>query len=1453
MSRRTEAVRPGTRAGWTVCLIASILLLASCGGPSGPSETMGYEATATSASTIRVVFDAPVDAEAEEPDNYRLDDGAVRVHWAVRVAEDTILLGTDPMSEGRSYDLTVQGVPGVSGDDASAGSAFQGASDPSPVVASAVALSPEEVLLTYASRTEGRALSLSEAALDPGSYEIVRDDGAGPGLDVLGVREAATFREDRVAVILTTTPQRETAYTARVRNVATASADRLVDPNQSHADFQGIPPVDTDAPTVLHVEALSNTTVLVEFSEAVTGLQRPGVFAIVGPGGDPLAVASVKGAPAGALLTTEPQRDERTSYTLSVEGVTDRAGNALDPDPTTATFTGVSRRGPVDGDTAPPRVSNVASTSPTNVLVTFTEPVRGGGDSAENPAHYRITTATESASLEAQGVLIVVDATLRPDRTAVDLTTMTQSDVAYVLEVVNVKDLAGNQIAPPERGLDPSVQRFTGSPASGVPDDLDGDGLGDAAEQAGWSVTILAEDGTRTVRDVSSDPALPDTDGDGVGDLDERVNGTDPRSADSDGDGLTDDEELNLHYSEPTERDSDGDGLRDGLEVNFFDISPIHADTDGDQLSDDEEVEAANRDPRIADVPRIQIEVGDVALTLDERFTFTDSEGTSQTSTSSTSTTLEQGSERTYATSDTQTMTSSIESTVGAEVSYSFPKDFGASVSASVTTGSSQEYSSTVSQASSVSSNRSYNESVEKSRTIESTSEVVREVVDAAVRLPISIGSLSDVAFTVENLEITALQQDPLDRSRVIPIATLIPEVALTGGASPRYNVGPGGSKSNIVFANREVFPNTVEALMKDPRGLIFKIANYDLTDELGRNFAYTQQEIIDRTASVTVDYGDGRVESHQVATYAGFDAEGRPRGLTMDRVLREELGLDYATAPSSEILDDGGDTRVLARVGGVTADPDNAESWVVFTSDDNGDTLDTDVNFDEIVLRSGDVYRLAFMQDEDGDRIFAREEYLYGSDDESVDSDADGLGDYEEIRTGWPVRVVGRTQYTGYADPRRVDSDGDGIDDIDERDLYGTDARQRDTDADGIDDFDEVNGFTYLPKGALYDRTLTDPYSSDVPWVTNPLDPDTDGDGLSDGFEIALGSDPQVDDAADFIDTDQDGLSDTEESAACTFTVNGGDRTLDTCSSKYQPDTDGDGLPDLLERRIGSDPQRSDTDGDLLSDYDELVVSTFNRIRSSFDAAQFQRDCDLAERCFYDPSGSAGYGTAPSERDIDGDGLPDYDEVIEGWSLGTDGTRVTSDPLQADADADGMDDAQERSATTDPNDRDTDGDASINGGDRTLDTCSSKYQPDTDGDGLPDLLVVRDQRIRVTLDSITIANDGDGSSDGDLDINVTVEKPAGSSATLLDWEDEQKEDTVSIDWTDKETAFVKAVSQTFRITLDSRERDGGLTGDDDCVEDKAKSYSDAVTAGDYEFKIGSGCDITLNGTIAIF
>lgn len=147
---------------------------------------------------------------------------------------------------------------------------------------------------------------------------------------------------------------------------------------------------------------------------------------------------------------------------------------------------------------------------------------------------------------------------------------------------------------------------------------------------------------------------------------------------------------------------------------------------------------------------------------------------------------------------------------------------------------------------------------------------------------------------------------------------------------------------------------------------------------------------------------------------------------------------------------------------------------------------------------------------------------------------------------------VVGRSalEYPDFDDiDYELDSDSDGLPDYYE-DILGTDKNNPDTDGDGLTDGYEV---FYLG---------TDPIKADSDDNgVNDGDEDPDNDGLSNLKEYELGTDPNN------ADTDGDGLTDGEE-------VN----TYGTDPLKY--DTDEDGISDGDEIALELDPNNSSTDG---------------------------------------------------------------------------------------------------------------------------------------------------------------------------------------------------------------------------------------------------------------------------------
>ncbi|GAA5481477.1 hypothetical protein [Haloferula sargassicola] len=195
-------------------------------------------------------------------------------------------------------------------------------------------------------------------------------------------------------------------------------------------------------------------------------------------------------------------------------------------------------------------------------------------------------------------------------------------------------------------------------------------------------------------------------------------------------------------------------------------------------------------------------------------------------------------------------------------------------------------------------------------------------------------------------------------------------------------------------------------------------------------------------------------------------------------------------------------------------------------------------------------------------------------------------------------------------------DSDGDGLDDAFEQviiDFDSGDAYAALADVLPGDDFDG-DGSTNLQE-FLAGSDPTDFYSTAA---------DTDGDGMTDTWEVQY-----------FGDLSHDGTADAD--------ANGGP----------------DGLTDYDEFLEGTDPTDSDTDDDGLNDGDEISG-------------------DLNVDFFNEP-------TVPLLADTDGDGLTDGEEISGSLNAGFGG--AATDPNQQDSDFDEETDASELAFGSNPND----------------------------------------------------------------------------------------------------------------------------------------------------------------------
>ena len=285
--------------------------------------------------------------------------------------------------------------------------------------------------------------------------------------------------------------------------------------------------------------------------------------------------------------------------------------------------------------------------------------------------------------------------------------------------------------------------------------------------------------------------------------------------------------------------------------------------------------------------------------------------------------------------------------------------------------------------------------------------------------------------------------------------------------------------------------------------------------------------------------------------------------------------------------------------------------------------------------------------------------------------------------------------------------------------------------------------------------------------FYTNPTKPDSDKDTgspepgrvmLSDGYELYY-NDPATNPLNG--DSDGDGLIDGMEAFS-------GLSNFKTDPSN--PDTDGDGLGDMVEVLLGSNPREADTDQDLVPDAEEYFLYGTNPLYPDSD---FDGVLDGEELFLYhsnpwmvdsdadgltDNEEISVYGTDPVDDDSDNDDLTDYAEIfIHG-----------TDPFDKDTDDDGLRDGEEvNTYKTNPLEQDTDGDGiwyPNEFGDPTFPWTdydevvsgeSDPLKPDTDGDGLPDGIekylgsgLIPDFPV-LGLDPSNNDTDGDGLSDG--------------------------------------------------------------------------------------------------------
>ncbi len=312
-----------------------------------------------------------------------------------------------------------------------------------------------------------------------------------------------------------------------------------------------------------------------------------------------------------------------------------------------------------------------------------------------------------------------------------------------------------------------------------------------------------------------------------------------------------------------------------------------------------------------------------------------------------------------------------------------------------------------------------------------------------------------------------------------------------------------------------------------------------------------------------------------------------------------------------------------------------------------------------------------------------------------------------------------------------------------------------------------------------------------------------------------------QVPDIPDLLDIDGDGIPNDQEDYNHNGKVDFGE------TDPRNPDTDGDGLTDGEERlhigRVGEllkngrvfadlsklDPTNPDSDGDCLNDGLELGVtgaasgavgaqagllgSTSNFVKSELEVSSHCREIlkkhGVTETPLFDIDPTT--LTDPTNMDSDLDGLPDGEEdwnfngardsVSQNGGVAGEILFLETDPNLPDSDGDSLLDGSEGDKNhdgeinfneSDPLKADTDGDG-VTDDYEILRMLSSPNNCDSDGDGLSDgieagaigpnsekpecsaLQIAGTNFASIAeLSAVTVDSDGDGLKDGDEDAN---------------------------------------------------------------------------------------------------